>query len=142
MNLLHLNFIDNNNQDNINYFEIPTATNNLPKNDMSSIGKNSNNNNNHNNIALNNNEPSLIIKNEFNDLNTAENILKETGKERYYRALNYSNNDDSKCFSFSNFFNFFICGQCGKKYTDEENKKFFEEKEKNNKNKIITLNDL
>lgn len=144
MNLLHLNFIDNNNQDNINYFEMPTAANNIPKNDMSSIGENTNNNNSNSNnsSSLNNKEPSLIIKNEFNDLNTAENILKETGKERYYRALNYSNNDDSKCFSFSSFFNFFTCGQCGKKYTDEENKKFFEEKEKNNKNKIITLNDL
>ena len=146
MNLLHLNFIDNNNQDNINYFEMPTAANNIPKNNMSSIGENINNNNSNSNsnnsASINNKEPSLIIKNEFNDLNTAENILKETGKERYYRALNYSNNDDSKCFSFSSFFNFFTCGQCGKKYTDEENKKFFEEKEKNNKNKIITLNDL
>ena len=145
MNLLHLNFIDNNNEDNINYFEIPTAENNLPKNDMSSTANiNLNNNNTHNRATINNNEPSLVIKNEFNDLNTAENILKETGKERYNRALNYSNNDDSKCFCFSSFFNFFTCGQFGKKYTDEENKKFFEEKEKNNKNKnkIITLNDL
>lgn len=145
MNLLHLNFIDNNNEDNINYFETPSCSDSqsFPKNNIASgsITKNINNSSSGNNV-LKNDEPTLIIKNEKSNLNIGENILKETGQERYNRALIYSNNDNAKCFSFSNFFDFFTCGQCSKKYDKEENKKFFEEKEKNDKTNIMTIKDL
>ena len=144
MNLLHLNFIDINNNENINYYETPSYKEYKSKN---SISSNSNNIQNINNNEVINNfnsiskdEPSSIINIESNNINEAENILKETGKERYKRALNYSNNDESNCFSFSSFFHFFTCGQCSKR--DEENKKFFREKEQNEKKYIMTLNDL
>ena len=124
MNFLHLNFIDINNNDNVNYFETPSRFLN------SSTLKISDENN-------LNDQPISEIKNVENN---AETILKETGKDRYNRALNYSNNDN-KCFSFSSFFNFFTCGQCSKS-SNEENRKFFEEKEKNKKKNIMTLHDL
>ena len=143
MNLLHLNFIDNNNEDNINYFETPSKSNSktLPKNSIfSNNNENYNNDNNNSNDDENvkKDEPNLIIRSEESILREAQNILKETGKERYNRALNYSN-EDSKC--FSNFFSFFTCGQCSKR-DNEENEKFFKEKEKNTKKNIMTLRDL
>ena len=122
MNFLHLNFIDINHNDNVNYFETPSKflnSSTLVQKDTLKDDENA--------------QPISEIK------NAAENILKETGKERYNRALNYSDND-SKCLSFSGFFNFLTCG-CSKS-SDEETRKFFEEKEKNEKKNVMTLNDL
>ena len=122
MNFLHLNFIDINHNDNVNYFETPSKflnSSTLVQKDTLKDDENA--------------QPISEIK------NAAENILKETGKERYNRALNYSDND-SKCLSFSGFFNFLTCG-CSKS-SDEETRIFFEEKEKNEKKNVMTLNDL
>ena len=132
MNLLHLHFIDINNIDNINYFETPSKASSIPKNNIST------NDNNKNTVIINKfEEPNLLIKNNETNLNLAQNILKETGKERYKKALEYSDNGNNGC--FSNFFSFFTCEQCNK--TDrEENEKFF--KKKDNKSKIMTLKDL
>ena len=135
MNLLHLNFIDINNADNINYFETPSQPDSLPKNNINSSNNIANNINKNEIEKIN--EPNSIIERHEDNLNEAQNILKETGKERYKRALNYSN-DNSGC--FSNFFNFFTCG-CGKN-DKEEAEKFFKEKEKNEKKNIMTLNDF
>ena len=104
MNLLHLNFIDINNADNINYFETPSQPDSLPKNNINSSNNITNNINKKEIEKIN--EPNSIIERHEDNLNEAQNILKETGKERYKRALNYSN-DNSGC--FSNFFNFFTC---------------------------------
>ena len=133
MNLLHLNFIDINNNENINYFETPSIQNSGSINNISSK--------NNNEIIKPLNEPNSIININESNINSAHNILKETGKERYKRALEYSSNDSRGC--FSNFLNFFTCGQCNK-YNKEENEKFFKEKEKNNNqnNNIMTLKDL
>ena len=122
MNFLHLNFIDINHNDNVNYFETPSKF----LNSSTLVQKD----------TLKDDENAQPIS-EIN--NAAENILKETGKERYNRALNYSDND-SKCLSFSGFFNFLTCG-CSKS-SDEETRKFFEEKEKNKKKNVMTLQDL
>lgn len=123
MNFLHLNFIDINNNDNANYFETPSTF--LNSQSFSQIE-------NKKSEDINTKDQPLSI------MNNAEEILKETGKERYNRALNYSNNDEG---IFSKFFNFFTCGQCSKPSNDET-KKFFEEKEKNKKKDIMTLHDL
>ncbi len=133
MNLLHLNFIDINNNENINYFETPSIQNSGSINNISSK--------NNNEIIKPLNEPNSIININESNINSAQNILKETGKERYKRALEYSSNDSHGC--FSNFLSFFTCGQCNK-YNKEENEKFFKEKEKNNNqnNNIMNLKDL
>ena len=125
MNFLHLNFIDINSNDNVNYFETPSKFLNSSTLVQSSTKKDDEND-----------QPISVMNNGQNE---GETILKETGKERYNRALNYSNNDSS-CFNFSNLFNFFTCG-CSKS-NDEETRKFFEEKEKNKKKNVMTLHDL
>ena len=127
MNFLHLNFIDINSNDNLNYFETPSRYLNSTSFCMES-------------------KKSEDIKTKDQPIsqinNNAEAILKETGKERYERALNYSHNDNS-CLSFSNILNFFTCGQYNKS-SDEDNRKFFEEKakENNKKKNVMTLHDL
>ena len=133
MNLLHLNFIDTNNNDNLNYYETPSYKEYISKNSISS----SNNTLNLAHTISKDALPNSIINNEDNNLKEAERILKETGQERYKKALEYSNNNSS---FFTNIFNFFTCGQCRKKYEDDET--FFREKEKNEKNNIMTLQDL
>ena len=123
MNLLNLNFIEDNDEDNLNYIETPEYEE--KKKESRTIIE-------------------LIPKTNINtsDNNDAQNILKETGQERYNQALKNSV-DNNNYFSFKSVFNFFTCKNCGKD-PKKEAKDFFEKKKQKNENKknIMTLEDF
>ena len=123
MNLLNINFIDLDNEDNINYYETPQYQENRKQ-------KNTDNKE----------IPQIDIIPDNININ---DILKETGQERYSRALKNSNDNNSNYFSLSSIYNIFSCNYCNS-YKKKEAKKFFEQKEKNNKDKnnIMTLSDI
>ena len=118
MNMLNLNFIEIDDENNLNNYETPQ--NQEKKKKSKSIND-------------------LIPKNDINNIDVKE-ILKETGPERYNQALKYSDNNNN---FFSSIFNFFTCDKCGKD-PKKEAKKFFEQKkQKNSEQKNIkTLSDL
>ena len=120
MNLLNLNFIEENNEDNLNNFQTPEYEEKIRESK-----------------TIND----LIPKNDINDNNDAQKILKETGQDRYNQALKYS--EDNKYFSFSSIFNCFTCNVCGKDPKKEAKLYFEQKKQKNdNKKKILTLEDF
>jgi uncharacterized protein YkwD len=121
MNLLNLNFIEIDDEDNLNYYETPEYHDKIKEN---------------NNII-----PQMNINTSSN--NEAEKILKETGIDRYNQAMKYTDNDNNNYFTFSYIFNFFTCNKCGKD-PKKEAKKFFEHKRKKNEEKknIMTLSDI
>ena len=123
MNLLNLNFIEDNDEDNLNYIETPEYEE--KKKESRTIIE-------------------LIPKTNINtsDNNDAQNILKETGQERYNQALKNSV-DNNNYFSFKSVFNFFTCKNCGKD-PKKEAKDFFEKKKQKNidKKNIMTLEDF
>ena len=118
MNMLNLNFIEIDDENNLNNYETPQYQEKKKK--SKSIND-------------------LIPKNDINNIDVKE-ILKETGPERYNQALKYSDNNNN---FFSSIFNFFTCDKCGKD-PKKEAKKFFEQKkQKNSEQKNIkTLSDL
>ena len=120
MNILNLNFIEENNEDNLNNFETPEYEEKIRESK-----------------TIND----LIPKTNINDNNNAQNILKETGQDRYNQALKYSG--DNKYFSFSSIFNCLTCNACGKD-PKKEAKIYFEQKKQKNENKknIMTLDDF
>ena len=120
MNILNLNFIEENNEDNLNNFETPEYEEKIRESK-----------------TIND----LIPKTNINDNNNAQNILKETGQDRYNQALKYSG--DNKYFSFSSIFNCLTCNVCGKD-PKKEAKIYFEQKKQKNENKknIMTLDDF
>ena len=120
MNILNLNFIEENNEDNLNNFETPEYEEKIRESK-----------------TIND----LIPKTNINDNNNAQNILKETGQDRYNQALKYSG--DNKYFSFSSIFNCLTCNVCGKDQKKEA-KIYFEQKKRKNENKknIMTLDDF
>ena len=126
MNLLNLNFIDFNDEENLNNYETPEYQENLKQ-------------------RRQNNEimPEMNIIEMNDDMNDGRKILEETGLERLTRALKYSENNNSSFFSIKSVLDFITCNICGKE-EKEETKKFFEQKEKqdDNKKKIMTLSDL
>ena len=119
MNILNLNFIEINDDNNLNYYETPEYQEKIKE------SKNIND---------------LIPKNDINNNIDVREILKETGPERYNQALKYSDNSDNTYFSLSSIFNFFTCDKCGKDHKKEA-KKFFEQKKQKSIN-IKTLSDL
>ena len=118
MNMLNLNFIEIDDENNLNNYETPQYQEKIKE--SKSIND-------------------LIPKNDINNIDVKE-ILKETGPERYNQALKYSDNNNN---FFSSIFNFFTCDKCGKD-PKKEAKKFFEQKkQKNSEQKNIkTLSDL
>ena len=128
MNLLNLNFIDIEDDDNLNYYETPQYQ---EKSRQKKI-------NNKDDII-----PEINIFNSYNDINNNEGqkILEETGEERYKQALKNSENDNSSSFSLNSIINFFTCNSCGKDLKKEA-KKFFVQKKDSNKKSIMTLSDL
>ena len=121
MNLLNLNFIDDENEDNLNYYETPQYQETRKQKKSNEI------------------MPQININNEKD----AKNILIETGQERYNQSLKYTNDNNSSYFSLNSIFNFFTCNSCGKNQKKEA-KKFFEQKTLSNTDKknIMTLSDL
>ena len=130
MNLLNLNFIDFNDEENLNNYETPEYQENLKQRRQ-------------NNEIMP--EMNIIEMNDDinDDMNDGRKILEETGLERLTRALKYSENNNSSFFSIKSILDFITCNICGKD-EKEETKKFFEQKEKqdDNKKKIMTLSDL
>ena len=130
MNLLNLNFIDFNDEENLNNYETPEYQENLKQKRL-------------NNEIMP--EMNIIEMNDDinDDMNDGRKILEETGLERLTRALKYSENNNSSFFSIKSVLDFITCNICGKE-EKEETKKFFEQKEKqdDNKKKIMTLSDL
>ena len=130
MNLLNLNFIDFNDEENLNNYETPEYQENLKQRRQ-------------NNEIMP--EMNIIEMNDDinDDMNDGRKILEETGLERLSRALKYSENNNSSFFSIKSVLDFITCNICGKE-EKEETKKFFEQKEKqdDNKKKIMTLSDL
>ena len=126
MNLLNLNFIDFNDEENLNNYETPEYQENLKQKRL-------------NNEIM----PEMNIIEMNDDMNDGRKILEETGLERLSRALKYSENNNSSFFSIKSVLDFITCNICGKE-EKEETKKFFEQKEKqdDNKKKIMTLSDL
>ena len=129
MNLLNINFIDINNEDNLNYYETPEYQENIEQKKI----------NNKNELM-----PEINIINPNNkNINEAQKILEETGQERYNQALKYSDDNNSNFFSFKTIINFFACDSC-RTNSKKEAKKFFEQKkqEDDNKKNLMTLSDL
>ena len=129
MNLLNINFIDINNEDNLNYYETPEYQENIKQKKI----------NNKNELM-----PEINIINPNNkNTNEAQKILEETGQERYNQALKYSDDNNSNFFSFKTIINFFACDSC-RTNAKKEAKKFFEQKkqEDDNKKNLMTLSDL
>ena len=130
MNLLNINFIDINNEDNLNYYETPEYQENIKQKKLT-----------------NKNElPEINIVNPNNsNINEAQNILEETGQERYNQALKNTNDNDNNYpfFSFNTIINFFACDSC-RTSAKKEAKKFFEQKTRKDENKknLMTLSDL
>ena len=119
INLLLLNFQENE-KDQINYFEKKRKIS-LPKSFITE-----------NDSDDEQDEPIIFTKNKQS--NNAIDILKETGKERYKKALDYTNEINNTSI-FSSFWNWITCGQSN---TKNEEKK---ENEKIKKN-FMTLQDL
>ena len=128
MNLLNLNFIDIEDDDNLNYYETPQYQEKIRQEKIV---------NNKNDIMP---EINIINSNDNGGINEARKILEETGEERYNQALKYSDNNKSSFFSFNSIINFFTCNSCGKELKKDV-KKFFEPK-KDNKKSIMTLSDI
>ena len=128
MNLLNINFIDINNEDNLNNYETPEYQENIKQKKL----------NNKNELP----EINIINPNSTN-INEAQKILEESGQERYNQALKYSNDNNSNFFSFKTIINFFACDSC-RTNAKKEAKKFFEQKkqEDDNKKNLMTLSDL
>ena len=130
MNLLNINFIDINNEDNLNYYETPEYQENIKQKKL----------NNKNELP----EINIINPNSTN-INEAQKILEETGQERYNQALKNTNDNDNNYpfFSFNTIINFFACDSC-KTSAKKEAKKFFEQKTRKDENKknLMTLSDL
>ena len=122
MNILNLNFIEIDDENNLNNYETPQYQEKLKESK-----------------SINDLIPKNNINNNSNNIDVKE-ILKETGPERYNQALKYSDNNN---YFFSSIFNFFTCDKCGKD-PKREAKKFFEQKkQKNSEQKNIkTLSDL
>ena len=130
MNLLNINFIDINNEDNLNYYETPEYQENIKQKKL----------NNKNEL------PEINIVNPNNaNINEAQKILEETGQERYNQALKNTNDNDNNYpfFSFNTIINFFACDSC-RTSAKKETKKFFEQKTQKDENKknLMTLSDL
>ena len=130
MNLLNINFIDINNEDNLNYYETPEYQENIKQKKL----------NNKNEL------PEINIVNPNNaNINEAQKILEETGQERYNQALKNTNDNDNNYpfFSFNTIINFFACDSC-RTSAKKEAKKFFEQKTRKDENKknLMTLSDL
>ena len=130
MNLLNINFIDINNEDNLNYYETPEYQENIKQKKLT-----------------NKNElPEINIVNPNNaNINEAQKILEETGQERYNQALKNTNDNDNNYpfFSFNTIINFFACDSC-RTSAKKEAKKFFEQKTRKDENKknLMSLSDL
>jgi len=130
MNLLNINFIDINNEDNLNYYETPEYQENIKQKKLT----------NKNELP----EINIINPNSTNT-NEAQKILEETGQERYNQALKNTNDNDNNYpfFSFNTIINFFACDSC-RTSAKKEAKKFFEQKTQKDENKknLMTLSDL
>ena len=130
MNLLNINFIDINNEDNLNYYETPEYQENIKQKKL----------NNKNELP----EINIINPNSTN-INEAQKILEESGQERYNQALKNTNDNDNNYpfFSFNTLINFFACDSC-RTSAKKEAKKFFEQKTRKDENKknLMTLSDL
>ena len=127
MNLLNLNFIDFNNEENLNNYETPEYQENLKQKKL-------------NGELI----PEMNIIEQNDNINDARIILEETGIERFTRALKFSdNNNNNSFFSFKCIFDFITCNTCGNE-KKEEARKYFEQKEKeeNSKKNIMTLSDV
>ena len=101
MNLLNLNFIDFNDEENLNNYETPEYQENLKQKRL-------------NNEIIP--EMNIIEMNDDinDDMNDGRKILEETGLERLTRALKYSENNNSSFFSIKSILDFITCNICGK----------------------------
>jgi len=109
MNLLNLNFIDFNDEENLNNYETPEYQENLKQRRQ-------------NNEIMP--EMNIIEMNDDinDDMNDGRKILEETGLERLTRALKYSENNNSSFFSIKSVLDFITCNICGKDEKEETKK--------------------